>query len=88
MNIEHEILQIGVDASLSINCGLFVSEQVVKLDDTDRYSFILLCFEHDLFQAGVLNYLVSDNRSEVACFGNVPPIVTIERGVQVIAQTL
>ena len=88
MNIEHEILQIGIDAGLRIYCCLFVSQKVVELDDTDRYSFILLSFEHDLFQAGVLNYLVSDNRSEVACFGNVPPIVTIERGVQVIAQTL
>ena len=88
MNIEHEILQVGVDASLCIYRGLFISQQVVKLNDTDRYSFILLSFEHDLFQTWVLNYLVSDNRSEVACFGNVPPIVTIERGVQVIAQTL
>ena len=81
MNIEHEILQIGVDASLSINCGLFVSEQVVKLDDTDRYSFILLCFKHDLFQLWVLNDLVSDNCSEVARFGDVPPIITVKRSV-------
>ena len=88
MNIEHEILQIGIDASLRIYCCLFVSEQVVELDDTDRYSFILLCFEHDLFQTWVFNDLVCDDCCEVACFGNVPPVITIKRSVQVISQAL
>ena len=85
MNIEHEILQVGVDASLCIYCGLLVSQQVIKLDDTDRYSFILLCFEHDLFQTGILNDLVSDDCCEVTCFSNVPPVIAVEGSVQVIA---
>ena len=88
MYIEHEILQIGVDASLSVYRGLFISKQVVKLNDTDRYSFIFLCFKHDLFQTWVLDDLVSDDCCKVTCFSNVPPVIAIERGVQVIAQTL
>ena len=88
MNIEHEILQIGIDASLRIYRSLFVSQKVVELNDTDRYSFILLSFEHDLFQTRVFNDLVGDDCCKVACFSNVPPVITIKRSVQVISQTL
>ena len=88
MNIEHEILQVGVDAGLCIYCGLLVRQQVIKLDDTDRNSFILLGFEHYLFQTGVLNDLIGDDCCEVTCFGYIPPVIAVEGSVQVIAQTL
>ena len=88
MNIEHEILQVGVDASLCVYRGLLVGQQMIKLDNTDRNSFILLGLEHYLFQTGVLNDLISDDCCEVACFSYVPPVITVEGSVQVIAQTL
>ena len=88
MNIEHEILQVGVDAGLCIYCGLLVRQQVIKLDDTDRNSFIFLGLEHYLFQTGVLNDLIGDDCCEVACFGYIPPVIAVEGSIQVIAQTL
>ena len=42
MDIEHQVLEICVDAGLRIDRRLLVRQQVVELDDADRDGFELL----------------------------------------------
>ena len=78
MDIEHQVLQVGVNTCLSINCSLFIGQQVVELNYANRNCLKLLSFKHDLLQDRVLNHLVSYNCCKVACFGNIPPIIAVQ----------
>ena len=78
MDVEHQVLKIGVDTSLCINSGLFVCQEMVELHNTDCDSLELLCFEHDLLEYWVFDYLISYYCGEVSCLSHVPPIVTIK----------
>ena len=88
MDVEHQVLQVGVDTCLRINCGLLVSQQVIELYNADRNRFKLLSFEHDLLQDWVFNHLVSYDSCEMASFCNIPPVITVERSIQVVSKTL
>lgn len=88
VDVEHQVLQVSVDTCLRINGGLLIRQQVVELHNANRDGLVLLRLEHNLFQDGVLDDLVGDNQREVACFSHVPPVVAVERGVQVVAQAL
>ena len=48
MNVEHQVLQICVNARQRVNRGLLIGNQVVELHNTDRYCLQLLGFNHDL----------------------------------------
>ena len=48
MDVEHQVLEVGVYTGLGINGRLLVSEQVVELDDSNRDCLKLLRFQHDL----------------------------------------
>ena len=88
MDVEHQILQVGVDTGLRVNGGLLISKQVVELDNADGDGFKLLGLEHDLFEHGVLDYLVGHDGCEVARLRNVPPVIAVQRRIQVVPQTL
>ena len=88
MDVEHQVLEICVDAGLRIDRRLLVRQQVVELDDADRDGFELLSLEHDLLENGVLNDLVGDDRGEMAGLSDIPPVITVERGIEVVAETL
>ena len=88
VNVEHQVLQVGVDACLSVNSGLLVGEQVIELNNSDRDGFELLGLKHNLFKHGVLDYLVSYNCREMARFRHIPPVVAVKRCIQVVSQTL
>ena len=88
MDIEHQVLEICVDAGLRIDCRLLVRQQVVELDDSDRDGFELLSLEHDLLENGVLDDLVGDDRGEMPGLSDIPPVITVERGIEVVAETL
>ena len=88
MDIEHQVLQVSVDTGLGVNRGLLVRQKVVELDYSDRDRFKLLCLEHDLFEQGVLNDLVGDDRCEVPGLCDVPPIVAVKGSVAIVSQAL
>ena len=88
MDIEHQVLEICVDAGLRIDRRLLVRQQVVELDDADRDGFELLSLEHNLLENGVLDDLVGDDRGEMAGLSDIPPVITVERGIEVVAETL
>ena len=48
MNVEHQVLEVGVHTRLRINGRLFVRKQVIELDDSNRDCLKLLRFQHDL----------------------------------------
>jgi len=78
MDIEHQVLQVGVNTCLSINCSLFVGQQVVELNYANRNCLELLSFQHNLLQDWVFNHLVSYNSCKVACFSHIPPIIAVQ----------
>lgn len=43
VNVVHEVFQVGVDACLCVDSGLFICKKVVELHDSYRDSFVLLC---------------------------------------------
>ena len=88
MDVEHQVLKIGVDTGLCINSCLFVCQEMVKLNNANCNCLKLLSFEHDLFQDRVFDYLISYYCCKVSSFSHVPPVVTVERGVAVVAETL
>lgn len=53
VDVEHQILQVGVHASLCVDSGLFVGEKVIKLDNSDRDCLKFLRFDHLILQHGV-----------------------------------
>ena len=88
MNVEHQVLQIGVNARQRVNRGLLIGNQVVELHNTDRYCLQLLGFNHDLLYKRVLNHLVCHNHRKVAGFSHIPPVVTEQRRVCIVTQAL
>ena len=88
MDVEHEVLQVGVHARLRVNRRLLVRQQVVELHDADRDRLILLRLQHHLLQRCVLDDLIGNNRGEVPRLRHVPPVVAVERRIQVVAQAL
>ena len=88
MDVEHEVLQVGVHTRLGVDRSLLVRQQVVELHDADRDRLILLRLEHHLLQRCVLDDLIGNDRGEVARLSHVPPVVAVERSIQVVAQAL
>ena len=88
MDVEHQVLKIGVDTGLCIDGSLLVRQKMVELHNTNCNCFKLLCFEHDLLQNWVFDYLISYYCRKVSSFSHVPPVVTIKRSVAVVAETL
>lgn len=85
MNVEHQVLQVGVYTRLRVDRRLLVRQQVVELHDTNSDDFLLLRFEHLMFQYGVFDDLVGDDGCELARLRHIPPVVTVERCVQVVS---
>ena len=85
MDVEHEVLQVGVDTRLCVDCCLLIREQVVELHDTDRHRLVFLRLQHHLLQRLVLDDLVGDDRGEVTRLGHVPPVVAVETRIQVVS---
>ena len=77
MDVEHEVLQVGVHARLRVDGRLLVRQQVVELHDADGDSFILLRLEHHLLQCSVLDHLVCYNRGEVPRLCHIPPVIAV-----------
>jgi len=48
MDVVHQVFKVGVHWSLCVNCRLFVSEQVVELDNADSDYFLFLCAQNAL----------------------------------------
>lgn len=88
MDVEHQVLQVSVNTCLCVNGRLLVGEQVVELHNADRDGFELLRFEHDLFEHWVLNHLVGHDCREVTRLSHIPPVVAVQRSIQVVSQTL
>ena len=61
---------------------------MVELHDSNGDGFEFLCLEQDLFQLRVLDHLVGDDCCKVASFSDVPPVIAVQRRVQVVPQTL
>ena len=77
MNVEHQILQVGIHTGLRINRCLLVCQQVIKLHYSDRYSLEFLRLQQNLFQGGVFDDLVGHDGGEMTGFCNIPPIIAI-----------
>ena len=88
MDVVHQVLQVGVHTRLSINRCLLIGQQVIKLDDSDRNSLELLCFEHDLLEDWVLDHLVCNYGSKMTCLCDIPPVVAVQRSIQVVTKAL
>ena len=50
MDVEHQVLQVRINTRLRIDCCLFICEQVIELNDSNRDSLVLLSLQHDLFE--------------------------------------
>lgn len=48
MDVEHQVLEVGVHTRLRINGCLLVRKQVIELNDSNGDCLKLLCFQHDL----------------------------------------
>ena len=81
MNVEHEILQVGVHTCLVIDSGLLIGEEVVELDDSNRNSFIFLSLHHLMFEHRVLDDLEGYYRRELSSLCHVPPVITVQGGI-------
>ena len=81
MDVEHEVLQIGVHTRLVINRGLLISQQVVELHDANGYGFILLSLHHLVLENGILDDLVCNECRQLTCVCHIPPIVTVDGAV-------
>ena len=79
VNVEHQVLEVRIYTRLRVDCCLLIGQQVVELDDTDGDSLKFLCFEHDLFQLRIFDYLIGYNCGEMSSFCDVPPIITVQR---------
>ena len=77
MDVEHQVLEVGVDACLGVDGGLLVCQQVVKLNDADCDGFELLGFEHDLLQNWVFYDLIGNNRGKVSRLCYIPPVIAV-----------
>ena len=85
MDVEHQVLQVGVDACLGVDRGLFVGQQVVELDDSDGDRLVLLSLVQTHFEQGVFNNLVGNFSGEVTSLCHIPPIIAVERCIGVVA---
>ena len=88
MDLEHEVLQVGVHARLRIDGVLLVGQQMVELDDADRDGLQFLRSEKGLSEVGVFQHLVGDDGGNMASFCDIPPVIAVEGGVQVVSETL
>ena len=61
---------------------------MIELDNSNGDGLVLLRLQHHLLECGVFDDLVRDNRGKVPCFCHIPPVVTVERSIQIVPQTL
>lgn len=59
VDIEQEVLQIGVDVGFGVNGGRVGHEQVVELHHSDCDCLELLALQHHLLQMRILYHLES-----------------------------
>ena len=88
MNVEHQVLQVRINTCLRVDRCLLIGQQMVELDYTDGNSLEFLCFKHDLFKLRIFYNLIGNDCGEMSSFCDVPPIITVQRGVQIVSQTL
>ena len=88
MDLEHEVLQVGVHTRLRIDGVLLVGQQMVELDDAYRYGLQFLRAEERLSKVAVFQHLVGDDGGDVASFCDIPPVITVKRSVKVVSETL
>ena len=88
MNVEHQVLQVRIYTCLRVDRCLLIGQQMVELDYTDGNSLEFLCFKHDLFKLRIFYNLIGNDCGEMSSFCDVPPIITVKRGVQIVSQTL
>jgi len=85
VDVEKKVLKVGVDACLGVNRGLLVCQQVIELNNADRDCFKLLRLEQLHLEMRIFQHLVGDHRCEVARFRHIPPIITVQRSICVVA---
>ena len=88
MDIEHKILQVGIHTGLIVNRGLFIRQQMIELNYTYGDGLMFLRFHHLMLKHWVFDNLESDYGSKLTSLSHVPPVITVQRSVQVISQTL
>ena len=88
LDLEHEVLQVGVHTRLRIDGVLLVGQQMVELDDAYRYGLQFLRAEERLSKVAVFQHLVGDDGGDVASFCDIPPVITVKRSVKVVSETL
>jgi hypothetical protein len=60
MDVMQQILKIGIDASLGVYRSLFTSKQVIKLNNSDRDSLILLGLHQKLSQLNIFDQFIAN----------------------------
>ena len=88
MDVVHEILEVRIDTRLRINSGLFIGQQVIELHYSNGNCFEFLSFIHHLFQNRILDDLVCHNSCEMSRLSHIPPVITVQRCIQIVAQAL
>jgi hypothetical protein len=89
MDIEEEVLEVSVDRRLAVNSGVVGGEKVVELDEPDGDGLHLLHLEQGLPEGDVLDDLGGEDQGDVAPrLSHVPPVVAVERSIQVVTETL
>ena len=88
LDLEHEILQVRVHTRLRVDRILLICKKVVELHNTDRNGLEFLSAEECISQVGVFQHLVGDDGRNMSSFCDIPPVITIERGIQVVTETL
>jgi len=61
---------------------------MVEMHNADGDSFVLLDFIKDLLKVHVLDDLGSDDEGKVSNLSDIPPVIAVERSVDVVSQTL
>ena len=85
VNVEHQVLEVRIDTRLRVDRCLLIGKQVIELDNSNRDGLKLLGFKHYLLEERIFNDLICNNRGEVAGFCHVPPVIAVQRSVQIVA---
>ena len=88
MDVKHEILEVCVYTCLIVNRCLFICKKVVELHNSNCNCLILLSLHHFMLEDGVFDDLESYNGGELSSLSDIPPVVTVQGGIQIVSQTL
>lgn len=88
MGEENQVFKGVIDCLPSLPSDGIISQQVEKLHYAYCYCFIFLRLDDSLAQVDVFDHLSGQGEGEVGLLSDVPPVVTVERGVLVGLQGL